>query len=108
MRLTEQETAIREEAIKFARKHKKRIAKRITDQSLFPPESDPVSVFMAGSPGAGKTEASIELLERLGEENAVLRVDPDDLRREFAAYEGNNSWLFQPAVSILVGFRGRP
>lgn len=102
MRLTEQETAIREEAIKFARKHKKRIAKRITNQSLFPPESDPVSVFMAGSPGAGKTEASIELLERLGEENAVLRVDPDDLRHEFTAYQGNNSWLFQPAVSILV------
>ncbi|HAR59633.1 MAG TPA: Zeta toxin [Alcanivorax sp.] len=102
MQLTERETAIRDEAIKFARKHKKRIAKRITDQSLFPPESDPVSVFMAGSPGAGKTEASIELLERLGAENLVLRVDPDDLRHEFAAYEGNNSWLFQPAVSILV------
>ena len=62
MRLTEQETAIHEEAIKFARKHKKRIAKRITDQSLFPPESDPVSVFMAGSPGAGKPRPPLSCL----------------------------------------------
>lgn len=58
---------------------------------------------MAGSPGAGKTEASIELLTLI-EENGVeiLRIDPDELRHEFPNYTGSNSWLFQKGVSILV------
>ena len=62
-----------------------------------------MSVFMAGSPGAGKTEASIELLSQFDENGSkVLRIDPDELRSEFEGYTGGNSWLFQPAVSILV------
>lgn len=58
---------------------------------------------MAGSPGAGKTEASIELLNRLSEHGIqILRIDPDDFRAIFDGYTGKNSWLFQGAVSILV------
>jgi predicted ABC-type ATPase len=56
---------------------------------------------MAGSPGAGKTEASIELLDGLGGA-PVIRIDPDELRGEFKAYCGSNSFLFQAGVSILV------
>lgn len=58
---------------------------------------------MAGSPGAGKTEASIELLaivETNGSE--ILRIDPDELRHKFPNYTGDNSWLFQKGVSVLV------
>ncbi|MDP4918774.1 MAG: zeta toxin family protein [Haliea sp.] len=84
----------------FAKAQKKVIAKRIADKAKYPPEEKPVSVFMAGSPGAGKTEASKALLASF--ENEVLRIDPDDLRAEFSDYDGANSWLFQPAVSIVV------
>jgi predicted ABC-type ATPase len=56
---------------------------------------------MAGSPGAGKTEASIALVN-LFADIAILRIDPDELRNEFAAYTGENAWLFQGGVSILV------
>ncbi|MGH7973476.1 MAG: zeta toxin family protein [Limisphaerales bacterium] len=63
-------------------------------------EEHPVSVFMAGSPGAGKTEASIELIARFG--SPILRIDPDELRSECPAYTGANAWLFQRAVSVLV------
>jgi adenylylsulfate kinase-like enzyme len=95
MKLTSDEEAIQEEALKFARKQKKDIAKRLTDTSRFIPEDEPVSVFMAGSPGAGKTEASIELLAILEEKGAeILRIDPDELRHEFKQYMGDNSWLF--------------
>lgn len=101
--LSQEEQRIRDDAIKFARKHKKVIASKWTDTERHPPESEPVSVFMAGSPGAGKTEASIELIELLRENGVdILRIDPDELRSEFPAYQGGNSWLFQPAVSILV------
>jgi predicted ABC-type ATPase len=55
---------------------------------------------MAGSPGAGKTEASIELIEKLG--TRVIRIDPDELRSECPGYTGANAYLFQPAVSVLV------
>lgn len=103
MKLTSDEEAIQEEALKFARKQKKEIAKRLTDTSRFTPEDEPVSVFMAGSPGAGKTEASIELLAILEEKGAeILRIDPDELRHEFELYTGDNSWLFQKGVSVLV------
>ncbi|NQD92243.1 Zeta toxin [Pseudomonas sp. CrR25] len=96
---TEQRT--HEEAIAFARANKKAIAKRLTDKAIHPPEEEPVSVFMAGSPGAGKTEASLELLNFFSD-SPPLRIDPDELRGEFPGYTGGNAWLFQAAVSILV------
>lgn len=49
-----------ERAKEFARRNKKAISRRLTDVSIYVPEAEPVSVFMAGSPGAGKTEASLE------------------------------------------------
>ena len=74
MSLTEQEARIEQEAMEYARAQKKAIAKRLTDISKFLPDRNPVSVFMAGSPGAGKTEASVELLKET-DGNAVIRAD---------------------------------
>lgn len=103
MELTKKQKEIRESAIAFARKNKKKIAERLTDRNTFIPEKNPVSVFMAGSPGAGKTEASITLLESFTDgDSRILRIDPDDLRSEFEGYVGDNSWLFHGAVSVLV------
>lgn len=101
MTLSEREAKIQNEALRFARKNKREIAKRLTDPEKFVPEQNPVSVFMAGSPGAGKTESSIELLNKISGK-PVIRIDPDELRSEFEQYTGDNAWLFQPAVSILV------
>jgi len=103
MELTQAEQEIRDAALAFAREHKKDIATRLTDTSRFTPEEGPVSVFMAGSPGAGKTEASVELLTSVEADGfEILRVDPDELRHEFPNYTGDNSWLYQAAVSVLV------
>lgn len=100
-RISENEARLIDVANEFARTERKAIAKRRTDPDTYPPESEPVSVFMAGSPGAGKTEASIELVERYGEW-PVIRIDPDELREEFPGYDGGNAWLFQRAVARLV------
>lgn len=92
-----------QKAIEFARAHKKEIARELTDPKRFPPDTIPVSVFMAGSPGAGKTESSQRLIERLsGDGHAVLRIDTDDLRERFEDYTGKNSSLFQAATSIIA------
>ena len=61
--MDKEEIKIESEAILFARTHKKSIIKKATDVSIFLPDTNPVSVFMAGSPGAGKTELSKHLIE---------------------------------------------
>lgn len=101
--LSPEDESCRLAAIDFAKQNKKSIARRLTDPSIYISDRDPVSVFMAGSPGAGKTEASIELLEKYATGGArILRIDPDELRNEFPNYTGANSSLFQSGVSILV------
>ena len=94
--------AIEQRALEFARKNKISIAKYLTNKEEFPSEPNPVSVFMAGSPGAGKTEASKELLREISEGRNVIRIDPDELRENFEDYDGTNSWMFHRAVSVLV------
>ena len=100
MPLSEEEARIQDAALAFAKENRRKIARRVTDKTKYLPEEYPVSVFMAGSPGAGKTEASIELITRLG--TPVIRIDPDELRHECPGYSGSNAYLFQPAVSVLV------
>ncbi len=100
---SEKEIAIEERAKEFARKNKKSIAKEITNPKIFLPDEFPVSVFMAGSPGAGKTESSRGLIEKLTKDNhSVLRIDPDELRVRFSEYNGTNSSLFIAATSIVA------
>ncbi len=93
-------------AIEYAKTHKKEIARRLTSLELYPPEDFPVSVFMAGSPGAGKTESSRKLIEKFQriDGKQVLRIDPDDIREEFKSigYTGTNSSLFQYPTSIIA------
>lgn len=99
--MTESEAQIEEQALRYARANGKALARKIASTDVYLSEECPVSVFMAGSPGAGKTEASIELLSTIATEQ-ILRIDPDELRAEFQGYDGKNAWLFQRAASVLV------
>lgn len=96
-------------AIAFIKSNRTALSKRLTDKNIYPSEDMPVSVFMAGSPGAGKTETSKAFLKQFEETNEkgevtfqVLRIDPDEYRAFIPGYTGDNSWLVQPAVSLLV------
>ncbi|NOH71654.1 zeta toxin family protein [Vibrio pectenicida] len=101
--LNDEEIAIRGRAVVFAKKNRTKICRRLTDKTVYLPEESPVSVFMSGSPGAGKTESSKELVASITDgQTQVLRIDPDDLRVEFEDYDGSNSYLFQRAVVTLV------
>ena len=105
MEFSQEELNIKQAAEEFARQSKKKIAKEITSTLAYPSETNPVSVFMAGSPGAGKTESSKWLITKLaGKEDGILRIDSDDLRNSFKeyGYTGGNSHLFQGATSILA------
>ncbi|HEX7047913.1 MAG TPA: zeta toxin family protein [Gammaproteobacteria bacterium] len=100
--LNSEEQSIHDRAVEYARANKKRIAKELSNPERFPPEDNPVSVFMAGSPGAGKTEASKALIDKYTDGVSVLRIDADELRELFEEYAGGNSHLFQGGTSILV------
>lgn len=94
---------IKQKAVDYARSIKKEFAKNFTRP--YESEDTPVSVFMAGSPGAGKTESSLRLLEdfsQFSDNQEIMRIDPDDFRKELDGYNGSNSYLFHHAVSILA------
>ena len=95
---------IRGAAIEFAKRNKMRIAQELIDPATYPSTEHPISVFMAGSPGAGKTEFSKNLISILEEEGnrKVIRIDPDDVRSYMPGYTGSNSNLFHGAVSLIV------
>ena len=95
---------IRAAAIEFAKRNKMRIARELTDSNTFTPGEHPISVFMAGSPGAGKTEYSKSLLTLLEQEGGrrVIRIDGDEVRSLIPGYTGKDSHLFQGAISLIV------
>ena len=88
-----------EQAGEFVRSHGKDIVERcLLDYHA---EEHPISIFMAGSPGAGKTETSNNMLKHLSN---IVRIDADELRDCFrdCGYNGANSHLFQRAATNLV------
>ena len=103
MTLSDEDLKIEADALAYAKSIRRAFSKDATDQSTYLSEEAPVSVFMAGSPGAGKTEASIALIDSISSPGqGIVRIDPDELRQHFEEYEGSNAHLFQKAVSILV------
>ena len=105
------EDELKKQAEEFARVNKKRLAKEITDITKYAPDDIPVSVFMAGSPGAGKTEYSKNLIQILEEnkKHKVIRIDGDELRQYIPGYSGKTQNLrlsnnFSMLVRQFVGF----
>jgi len=87
-------------AIAYVKANKKEIKKQFADPSVYPKSDHPVAVFMAGSPGAGKTEISKQLVDTF--EEPTIRIDADEIRNLLPGYTGGNSSLFQGAASIGV------
>ncbi|KKQ07129.1 MAG: Zeta toxin family protein [Candidatus Moranbacteria bacterium GW2011_GWE1_36_7] len=107
----------KEEFIKNSRDwiktNKKEIIKKFANDILPIPNVKPFVIFMAGSPGAGKTETSknfITEFEQLyysksGKKHPsihVVRIDPDEIREMIPGYDGANAELFQGPASLGV------
>ena len=101
--LSEEELGVENRALAYAKKNRTSICRKLTDKEVYLAEENPVSVFMSGSPGAGKTEFSTDVVKQLETNGTkILRLDPDELRVEFEEYDGSNSYLFQRAISLLI------
>lgn len=90
-----------QEAEIYIKEHKEELIERFADPEKHSPVEKPISLFMAGSPGAGKTEISKRLIEHFSE-GAPVRIDADDIREMFPNYTGANSHIFQSASTIGV------
>ncbi len=95
--MNEAEQKIEETALKYIQKNQRELIEKFCPKSICHPVQNPVSLFMAGSPGAGKTEVSKGLIRQFTD--APIRIDADDIRCICPGYTGGNAHLFQKAAS---------
>jgi predicted ABC-type ATPase len=98
MILNVEEQQLADEARVYIKEHRQEIIAKVVvgAESV----DTPVSIFMAGSPGAGKTEFSQNLLKRLG--GNIVRIDADDVRDMLPQYQGANAYVVQGAAALGV------
>lgn len=87
-------------AIEFVKGNKQFIIEQLASDEICPPSTNPIAIFMAGSPGAGKTEFSKNYLAISGKK--AVRVDADDVRELIPEYTGKNSDTVQGAAALGV------
>lgn len=94
-----------EESRKYVKSHAKEICYKFADPENFPPSLHPDSFFMAGSPGAGKTEWSKSFLKSLTGKvpsRRIVRIDPDELRELLPNYDPTQAEIFQSGTILAV------
>lgn len=104
--LTREELRLSDEAYAYVRANQLEIISKFASPSIYTSEESPVSLFMAGSPGAGKTETANALIA--GFERQPIHIDADEVRIIFPSYDGSNAHIFQRAavrgVDILFNY----
>jgi UDP-N-acetylglucosamine kinase len=91
-----------EAARAYIRAHKRELIAAFADRNTYPSVPNPVSIFMAGSPGAGKTEFSKQLLKRFKSTEQAVRIDADDIRAWIPGYAATDAVTLQGASSLGV------
>lgn len=84
----------------WARKNKKPIAREFIRKSGFKASEEPVGIFTAGLPGAGKTEFTVELLKDIIDH--TLRIDMDEIAQQIEGYKPGLADKFRAGASIIL------
>lgn len=95
--MTDEELKQSNEAFGWIKAHHSDLIKKFGNIAEYIPDDQPTSLFMAGSPGAGKTEISKRLAVRFKQK--PIRIDADELRTICPGYTGQNAHIFQKAAS---------
>lgn len=93
---------VHKEAIIFIKKNKKKLIEQFANDAICSPESNPISIFMAGSPGAGKTEFSKNFLKKI--DSKIIRIDADEIKDFIPQYNKKNSSRVQGASALGVEY----
>lgn len=94
----DEESALSQKALSYIKREKRQLLERFAKSDVHKPSGRPITLFMAGSPGAGKTEVSKNLAEKFTE-GVPVRIDADELREICPGYSGTNAHLFQAAAT---------
>jgi UDP-N-acetylglucosamine kinase len=98
--MSDDEKQLQKNALEFVKKNKKLLFADLVGDRIFDDTSQRVAIFMAGTPGAGKTEVA-QSLEPLFSV-PPLRIDADEFRSRIPGYNGTNSHVIQSAASVAV------
>lgn len=91
---------VHDSAMAYLRAHRRELLEHFAGDAVCPPVDEPFSIFMAGSPGAGKTEYSKTWIRKTNA--SVVRIDTDEVREWFPMYTGSNSSEVQHAAALGV------
>lgn len=101
--VTMNEASITKAAIDWVKSNRKALFMGAVERSRYDTsvkEENPAATFMAGTPGAGKTEVSTRFAEQFSVR--PVRVDADEFRGVIPGYTGHNSHVIQPAAALAV------
>jgi len=100
--MNDNEKKLQQLSKQWVRENKKKLISEFCHNEKFPSYKKPLTIFMAGSPGAGKTEFSISLLQEFDEK--FVRIDADEIREKMRhmGYAGTNAPVFQTATTKAV------
>lgn len=95
--------SVSKQSIEWVRANRKTIIKHFASDDICISTEEPLSIFMAGSPGAGKTESSHAIVERLKQRgDEIVRIDPDEIRTLIPQYTGRNTDAIKGASFLAV------
>ncbi|MBC7708130.1 zeta toxin family protein [Polaromonas sp.] len=84
----------------WAREHKSEIVNRFFKRTNYTGSVPPIGIFMAGVPGAGKTEFTKQLMRELIE--SPLRIDMDEIAETIEGYQPAVAHAFREAATIIL------
>lgn len=87
-------------ATKWVKDHKKSFARKLIRDAGVSKSEKPTAIFMAGLPGAGKTEFTKNLIANLGIK--IIRLDMDEIAEQIETYTPQQADRFRGAASILL------
>lgn len=90
------------QAKKWVKKNKKYLIEKFANLIDFPPVKNPFTIFMAGCPGAGKTEFSKSFIKSYDPSTKIVRIDADEIRDLIPQYKEGNAYRVQGAAAIGV------
>ena len=90
-----------DDAKRFIKDNKDLLIEKFANLKYIPSKDSPFSIFMAGSPGAGKTEFSKSFINSNSSISAA-RIDADEIKEIIPQYNGHNSDIVQGASALGV------
>lgn len=86
--------------LNWAKSHKKEFVRDLVEKSGVAPDSAPAAIFMAGLPGAGKTELSKSIIEDARID--FLRIDMDEIAAMLPGYIPSQADEFRRPATLLL------